>query len=215
LTKKKQFIKAWGARFGSNPHVATVGMSCANALTGDWNVPDDTPEDLQQWRKLGYSPERLTNACKEILDATMAAFPGKVVTLGVGGSKLDKPPSRVAQAVMDYAYAQYPGRFMAMWGSLSARTPDPTNGRLPKLWQIVFNHRPYIGAQMLGGVTEDDTFRMNAKAAGDRKEIFQRAMQIGINYGLSFIEVYHGDLVNPQFVDTLERAAAELGKVRN
>jgi hypothetical protein len=215
LAKKQQFIKAWGERYGTNPQVATVGIPCANATTGDWNFPADSPQEIEQWRTLGYTPARLFNACKALLDTAMTAFPGKVITMGIGGVKLDKPPTLVAQKVIEYAYATYPGRFMASQGNLFARTPDPMQGRLRGQWRIIFDHRPYVGAQMLWNVTKDETFRMNGKASGDKKEIFRRAMHIGIKYGLSFIGVYNPDLLNPDFAEIIEHTAAELAKVRN
>jgi hypothetical protein len=266
LEKKKQLIQAWGARFGKNPHVVTVGMSCANATTDDWNIPASTPQEMERWKNLGYTPEKVLQTCKEILDATAAAFPGKVIAFAIGASRLDRPPSRVAEDFVDYAYTQYPSRVMAMRGNLSARTPSPTadalsrdtgrgmggfgqrsprmppgmqrrfpdaeqggamrrkpfagpgdpeeegGGRTSRLWQLIFAHRPYTGAQMLWFVTGDETFRMNGKTAGEEKEIYRQAMQRGIEYGMSYLEVYHPDLLNPHFAEINEYTAAELGK---
>ena len=215
LAKKKQFIKAWGARYGTNPQVATVGIPCANATTGDWNFPADTPQEIEQWRTLGYTPERLFHACKELLDTAMAAFPGKVIPWALAGSGLISHPRwwRKRSSSMPMPPIQ-----AVSWrhkGISLLRTPDPMQGRLRGQWRIIFDHRPYVGAQMLWNVTKDETFRMNGKASGDKKEIFRRAMHIGIQYGLSFIGVYNPDLLNPDFAEIIEHTAAELAKVRN
>jgi hypothetical protein len=212
LDKKKQLIRAWGARFGTNPHVATVDMACANALTNDWNFPAHTPRDVREWQKLGYTPEKLSAACKELLDETMTAFPGKVVIVSIGTIKLDRPQDRVARTIVDYAYGKYPGRFMAIRSNLSAKTPDPAEGRLPGIAQLLSDRRPYTGAQMLLGASLDRHFRMNGGTPGDRREIFRRAMQTGMNYGVSFLEVYQEDLLNPLFADIIASTAAEFSK---
>jgi hypothetical protein len=214
LEKKKQFIKAWGARYGANPHVATVDMACANAITNDWNVPMHTEQDIEEWRKLGYAPEKLIAACKELLDVTMAAAPGKVVILSIGTIRLDRPQTRVAQTIIDDAYARYPGRFMAIRSNLSAKTPDPVQEGPRGIAQLLLEHRPDIGAQMLLGASRDRHFRMNGGVPGDRKEIFRRAMQTGLGYGVSFLEVYHEDLLNPEFTDIIASTAAEFSKRR-
>lgn len=208
LEKKKQFITAWGARYGTNPQVGTVDMACANAITNDWNVPAHPP-DVQAWRALGYRPEKLIAACKELLDATMAAFPGKVVILSIGTVKFDRPQTRVAHTILDYAYASYPGRFMAIRSNLSAKTPDPAQGALRGISKLLFERRPYTGAQMLLGASRDRHFRMNGGTPADRKEIFRRAMHIGLNYGVSFLEVYQEDLLNAEFADIIGSTAAE------
>jgi hypothetical protein len=212
LEKKKQFIQAWGARYGANPHVASVDVSCANAITNDWNVPARTPQDIQKWRKLGYTAEKLIATCRELLDVTMAAVPGKAVILSIGSVTLDRPQTRVAQGVLEYAYASYPGRFMAIQSNLSAKSPDPGQRQLRGVPQLLFAHRPYTGAQMLLGASRDRQFRMNGGKQGDRKEIFRQAMQTGLNYGVSFLEVYQEDLLNPEFADIIASAATELAK---
>jgi hypothetical protein len=210
LEKKKQFIRAWGARYGANPHVASVDMACANAMTNDWNVPAHTPRDLQEWQKLGYAPEKLTAACRGLLDVTMASAPGKVVVLSIGSIALDRPQTRVAQGILEYAYDRYPGRFMAIRSNLSAKTPGPGKEGLRGVSQLLFERRPHTGAQMLWGASVDRNFRMNGGKQGDRKEIFRQAVQTGLNYGVSFLEVYHEDLLNPDFAEIIASAAAEL-----
>lgn len=214
LEKKKQFIQAWGARYGTSPYVVSVDMACANARTNDWNVPAHTEQEIGLWRKLGYTPEKLIAACKEILDVTMASFPDKVVILAISGIKLDKPQSRVPQTILDYAYARYPGRFMAIQANFSAKTPDPRQAGLPGIARLLFEHRPHTGAQMLWGASQDPTFRMNGGKERDRKEIFRQAMQTALNYGVSFLEVYQQDLLNPEFAEIISSAAAEISTRR-
>jgi hypothetical protein len=211
LEKKKQMIRAWGNRYGKNPHVVTVRISCADSMT-DWGLPTRTPLDIQNWKTIGYSPDKLIRACKEILDTAMAVFPGKVIALGIGGIRLDKPPTLVAESVVDYAFSKYPGRFMVMLGNLSARTPLPAEEAPHSPWKILYDRRPNTGAQMLWFVTGDKTFRMNGKKPDRPEKILQESLQTGIEYGLSLIEVYEADLLNPVFSAIIEQAASQMEK---
>jgi hypothetical protein len=67
---------------------------------------------------------------------------------------------------------------------------------------------------MLWGASWDPTFRMNGGKERDRKEIFRQAMQTALNYGVSFLEVYQQDLLNPEFAEIISSAAAEISTRR-
>jgi hypothetical protein len=45
-----------------------------------------TPPDIARWLALGYTSEKMLDAGRTIIDATMAAFPNQYVTLAVGGT---------------------------------------------------------------------------------------------------------------------------------
>src|SRR5207237_955451 len=85
LAKKKAMIAALGAHFTNNSAVKIVAASFANAKSEDWNVPH-TDVDVQNWLAAGYTSEKLLDAGKQIIDATMAAFPNQYVTLAIAGS---------------------------------------------------------------------------------------------------------------------------------
>lgn len=74
LASEKQFITAMGQQFAADPNIVLASASCANATTDDWQMPS-TKTDVQNWRAIGYTSDKLINACKEILDTTMGAFP--------------------------------------------------------------------------------------------------------------------------------------------
>src|SRR4029453_12256082 len=139
LDKKKRFTAAMGQHFANNANIVLVSISCANATTDDWQMPS-TKTDVQNWRAIGYTSDKLINACKETIDATMAAFPNKVIALPVGrnGNMLDPDPDYVARAVVEYANRTYPGRFITQKHSLSADVPDPEIFPTLGAWQIIY-----------------------------------------------------------------------------
>ena len=208
LEQKKRLIAAAGRRFAAHPQVALVSASCANALTDDWYVPS-AAQDMD-WSPYAYTPEKLIAACKEIIDATMAAFPRQLVLMSVSWqvSGLDPDPDFVARRVVAYARAAYPGRFVLHKNTISAFVPDPTKTRHLASWQILYDYRPEVAGQMLWPVTNDPTCRMNKKVTPcDPKRVLRRAVTLGHEYGTQYQEIYAEDILNPDLAGVIRYAA--------
>ena len=209
LQKKKKLIVAMGQHFTSNPDIVMVVASCANATTDDWHIPS-SKIDVQNWRALGYTSDKLINACKQIIDVTMTAFPNQVVVLAVARSSngLDPNPDYVAQAVVNYANATYPGRFIVQKNSLSADTPDPSIMPILGAWQIIYDNQPAVAGQMLWFVSNDLTCRMNGRVKPcDPATVLQQAVTVGALYGMRYQEIYQGDILNPALAGVINSAA--------
>jgi hypothetical protein len=184
----------------------------ANATTDDWQMPS-TKTDVQNWRAIGYTSDKLINACKETIDATMAAFPNKVIALPVGrnGNMLDPDPDYVARAVVEYANRTYPGRFITQKHSLSADVPDPEIFPTLGAWQIIYDNHPAVAGQMLWFVTNDPTCRMNGKVKPcDPATVLLDAVVIGARYDMRYQEIYQPDILNPALADVINVAAGML-----
>lgn len=209
LEKKKQTIAALGRRFADNPTVVLVVASCANAMTDDWSVPHG-PADVSAWLAAGYTSAKLVSACRQIIDATMAAFPKKIVLMAVGANskKLDPGANYVARTVVDYARAQYPGRFVVQKNSLSAQTPDPAGTAPIGSWQVLFENRVAVGGQMLWYVSDDLTCRMNGKVKPCHPvTVLEESVRRGARYGMRYQEIYQRDLRNPDLAPVIAYAA--------
>ncbi len=212
MQKKKNFLAAMGQHFADNPNVILVAVSCANATTDDWLVPSTTT-DVQHWRAIGYTSDKLINACIETIDATMAAFPNQVVVLAVSrsGNKLDPNPDYVANAVVDYTLQTYPGRFIVQKNSLSADTPDPMILPVLGAWQIIYDNQPAVAGQMLWFVTNNSTCRMNGGVKPcDPATVLLDAVETGAHYGMLYQEIYQQDILNPALADVINVAAGML-----
>ena len=209
LTKKINFIRAMGQHFAANPHIVLVTVSCANATTDDWNVPSQK-NDVQNWKAIGYTSDKLVNACKKIIDATKAAFPKQVLTLAVNRSsnKLDPDPDYVARNVVKYANAKYPGRFIVQKNSLSPQIPDPSLISVLGGWQLIWDNQPDVAGQMLWYVTDDSSCRMNSGVKPcDPVTVLQEAVRLGADYGMSYQEIYQPDILNPALAGVIRYAA--------
>jgi hypothetical protein len=213
LEKKKNLIAAMGKHFAKNPAVVLVSTSCVNSRTDDWMIPT-SPKDIQKWQAVGYTSDKLINACLDIIDATMTAFPNQYALMAIGRSKngLDPDADYVARHTVDYAMTSYPGRFIAQKNSLSAEIWDPwTAPQLLNGWQLLYDSRPMVAGQMLWYVTDDPTCRMNGgETPCDPASILQQAVMIGAHYEMLYQEIYQKDILNPDLATIIDYAASVL-----
>ncbi|MEO7723503.1 MAG: beta-galactosidase [Chthoniobacterales bacterium] len=194
LAKKRAMIAALGAHFTNNPAIKIVWTSFANANSEDWSVPH-TPADIANWKAAGYTSEKLLEAGRQIIDATMTAFPNQYVTLAVAGNgNLDPDVSYVARNAVLAARAAWPGRLIVQKNSLATYNPPaPGTGTV---YQILWDSRPDIGGQMLDASFNDTTYRNNAGVADDPAVILHKSVNLGAGYGMKYIEIYQLDVLN-------------------
>ena len=201
LKKKKNMINALGAHFASNPTVVMVSCSFANASSEDWSVPH-TDEDITNWLAVGYKTSKMLNAGKGIIDTTMAAFPNQVVTMAIGGNghtgktNLDPTADYVAENAIATARATWPTRvFAPEINSLSTFNP-PSPGEDGTIWNLLWNSRPDVGAQMLYWCFDEDSYRVNGGVPGDPAVVLTKCIDAAVSYELKFVEIYQKDVVN-------------------
>jgi hypothetical protein len=214
LKRKRPPLTAIGQRLAANGMITLVSTACANATTSDWHVPH-SEADIAQWLALGYTSEKVIQACKETIDATMTAFPHQHILMAIGRTSkhLDPNPDYVARAVIEYAKARYPDRFIVQKNSLAATTPDPTVTTKLGNWQLVLENRPLVGGQMLWFVTDDDTCHMNGQITPcDPATVLRQAVTIGGHYGMQYQEIYQEDILNSNLADVIGEAASMLSQ---
>jgi hypothetical protein len=199
LAKKTAMITALGAHFTDNPAVTVVVASFANCCSEDWSVPH-TPPDIRRWLALGYTSEKMLEAGRTIIDATMAAFPNQYVTLAVGGTgeghgiDLDPTNDYVARNAVLNARASWPGRLFVQRNSLS--TCIPAAPGTDTLYEMIWDFQPLVGGQMLFPCVNDPTYRVNCGVPIDPAVALTESVDNGVSYGMKFIEIYQTDVIN-------------------
>jgi Beta-galactosidase len=196
LARKKAMIRAVGARFSGNPAVRVVAAICASSHSGDWSVPHK-PADMANWYANGYTPEKMIDVCKQIIDVTMQSFPKQCVTLAVGrNGRLDPDPNFVARAAVQYGKSHYAGRFVTQKNSLAATTPIPGSPNL-KHFEVLWEARPEVAGQVLWYSYGDPTCRNNGgRAPCDPEATLRRAIDVGLAYKMKYIEIYQQDVLH-------------------
>jgi len=199
LQKKTAMIAALGAHIGSNPTVAIVVASFANASSEDWSVPH-TPQYVTEWKNLGYTTDNLIGAGHTIIDATMAAFPNSYVTFAVGGNgtKLDQgypdPANYVANTVINDERARWPNRLIVQKNDLS--TFIPASPGVGTIYGIMNASAPDIAGQMLYQCINDSSYRVNKAIPMDPALELTISINNALGYGEKYIEIYQVDVVN-------------------
>ncbi len=212
LDYKKRLIARLGQRYSNHPGLVLVSAQCGNALTGDWNIPKSRA-DIARWRVIGYRSERLIQACKDIIDATMQAFPGQYIKMAIGPvpGALGDRADYVARAIIDYANRHYPGRFIAQRNNLSAKTPDPRIMNVSGVWRLLLDNTPNSAAQMLWFSDDPKRCRMNGRVKPcDAVTVLQTAIAIGLAYRLRYFEIYARDIRAPFAQPILHELAQKL-----
>jgi|SRR5450432_855034 len=201
LAKKKAMIAALGKHFSKNPTVAIVTASFANATSEDWNVPHTT-EDVANWFAAGYTTGKLLDAGKQIIDATMAAFPNQYIALAIGGNghvggtgNLDPTADYVAENAIATARASWPGRLIAQINSLSTFNPKAP-GPDDSIWRLLWDSQPDVAGQMVYRCVNDSTYRVNGGVPIDPSLALRKSVDKGVSYGMNYIEIYQIDVIN-------------------
>jgi hypothetical protein len=196
LTEKNAMISALGNHLSGQPAVKLIAAVCASSRSGDWHVPH-TLADIERWRQLGYTSEKLLDVCKQVIDATMESFPNQYLVLAVGpNGRLDPYPDYVSRLAVQYGRQRYPGRLIAERNSLSAVSPPAIPGRM-KHFKVLWDNRPEVAAQMLWFTYGDSTCRNNGgQRPCDPDATLRKAVDIGAGYGVRFVEIYQRDVLN-------------------
>jgi hypothetical protein len=195
LEKKIAMIRAVGARYSNNPAVKIVGASFANASSEDWSVPH-TPSEVTAWFAAGYTSEKMLEAGRQIIDATMEAWPNQFVTLAVAanGPTLDPNPSYVASNAVLSARAVWSGRLIVQKNSLGTFIPSAPGTGTP--WELLWNSRPDVAGQMVYWCYGDTTYRVNNGIPTDPSTALIDSVDKGAAYEMKYIEIYRTDIVH-------------------
>lgn len=192
---RKAMIAALGEHFADNPAVRIVAANPAGARTNDWNIPK-TPADVANWKTAGFTPDKLIDAGTEIIDATMRSFPHQYVAIAVGrAGKLEPTPDYCARKIIGQVRKSYPGRLIVQKNNLSAKTAAAPGGS--SIFQIVWESRPEVAAQMLWFSYGDNTCRNNGHRSPCNPETtLRQSIATGAGYGMTYIEIYEQDVIH-------------------
>lgn len=212
LAKKKAMIAAVGAHFTNNPTVTIVSASFANALSEDWNVPH-TPDLVAEWFSLGYTTEKMLDAGRQIIDATMAAFPKQYLALAIGNNghvgatgNLDPQADTVARTTVEWAWGAWPGRLVTQLNSVSTIIP-PAPGYDFSAWAVLWDMLPQVGGQMIFRALNDPDHQVNGGIPAPPGLALTNAVTAAMAYRMRYIEIYQIDVVGLPLVIAWAQAA--------
>jgi hypothetical protein len=200
------FVRAFGQRYDPNPGTMLVPAAGPTSVSAEMSLPND-PAALDQWRNLGYTPQKFVDAWTQTLAAYVQSFPTTQIalTLYPGLPIPDRSASdQTRQAVVALAVGQYPGKVTIETNGLSARK----EARPPLGERLVAQSagKTTVGFEMATSATDKPT------NMGDSDPVvaLRESIDFGLKAGAKYLEIYEKDVENPAMQDTLRTAHASL-----
>jgi hypothetical protein len=125
------FLKQLSAKYGKSPAFKVIAAAGPTSVSAEFTLPG-TPEDVQKWRSLGYTPSKYIAAWQEVFRLYAAGFPNQYVSLSAGsGLNIDERSNRDArerrptkEAVIEEGIATLEHRFVLQNSNLDGN-PEP------------------------------------------------------------------------------------------
>ncbi len=196
----RQFIATLGQKYGKEKAVVLVHMAGPANTGAELHLPK-SKEDLQNWVRVGYTPQRLIEAWEKVIDAYDSAFPNTALALNVAVPIRD---DGVAEKVLAYARRRLGPRLHVQHNALSAKTPATfKTHRLVRACSGMST----IGFQLLCPVTPRGKFNDDGRRFGGS---LGTAFDIGLEAGASYFEIYPVDLREDSAARDIHKLASRL-----
>jgi len=142
----------------------------------------------------GYTTAKIISAAGEFIDAAMTAFPKQAAAMAHSGndSTLDAPYAGDYEArsiITNARTKRGSSRPVVEKHNLCAVTP-PIIPPTSTSWRVLYDSQLAVEAQMLWFSYGDTTYRNNGGTPCDPATSLRRAIDIGVSYGMKYIETY-------------------------
>jgi len=195
-----RLIRKLGERYASDPLLVTVTLTCANYMSSEMHLPK-TPEDVQTWKKLGLTSDRLLAVYRKFTDEWAQAFPGRLVCLHMSPSTpfTDRSEDEFAAEIARYAIERYPGRFALQRNTLMGRREMEARASDP---MFKFKDQLLVGYQSLASFSNPP-----------RQGTIEMAALNFVHADARYWELWEGDGRDPEICRKVTAAIAEARKL--
>ena len=133
--KWADFIAELGRRYSANPDLVHVLITGASRSDCEMYLPPNSERGAGQptWEAVGYTPGRMIEAWKQVIDGWAAALPDTLVSLSLSTVLYD---DGVIEAVAEYCSSRYPWRVahkISYWSSNNDPAYRPTAAFLSRI----------------------------------------------------------------------------------
>jgi hypothetical protein len=226
LQKWTALIQAVGQHYANTPALGRMHITGINFHNEETSLPAQqggtvvglngqvcqTNNDVQEWMSVGYTAVLVKNAFSQIADAFSASFPKiKIAPMVHGGGfpplndtgQVDSAGAQLQGQLISLGVGRYGQQFGVQNNSLSASFVDPQVAAVAATTTT--------GYQMLWFVTNDNTCRMNHFVAPcDPRTDLQGAINLAVQSGGTYLEIYLPDILNPALADIIASAHTQL-----
>jgi hypothetical protein len=134
-SKWADFVAELGRRYGGNPDLVHVLITGASRSDCEMYLPANSERGSGQptWEAIGYTPARMIEAWKQVIDRWVAALPNTLTSLSLSSVLHD---DGVVEAVADYCTTRYPWRVahkISYWSADNDPAYPPTSAFLSRI----------------------------------------------------------------------------------
>ena len=136
LSRWFTFLKVIGDRYGGKTSFRKIAAAGPTCVSAEMSLPD-SPNDIVQWEKLGYTSQKYIDAWKQTFSAYSSTFPHQYFSLALHPA-LPIPDRSQRTYVRDQVISlglQYPSQFALQEDGLNGSGQDETYG-----YRVVRDH---------------------------------------------------------------------------
>ena len=207
LRKWKDFVKVLAQRYGDHENVGYIALTGPTMRDLDMSLPIKSKELIKKFKMAGYDKDKIINAWIEIMDFYAEVLPKKKWSLAIGSLIIGEKDPWPAFKIVDYGLKKYQQNLiiMAVWLN------DTWFGRgeSKKIIELIKRSQKYT----ITGFQMSQSAYLNSKWK-EKKPIvrsLRKSFNNGFDLGMSFIEVWHADIIlpgsnkaNSEYVDDLQ-----------
>ena len=210
------FLKQLSDKYGKSPAFRVVAAAGPTSVSAEFTLPG-TPEDVQKWRSVGYTPSKYIEAWRKVFQVYAADFPNQYVSLSAGsGLNIDDRGKRDAregkptkESIIDEAIRILGRRFVLQNSNLDGN-PEPDRGPHNVPLVISYNGRIITGFQLR---TSCERNSGDMGAEGDpplalRKSINRGMQPNSAGHRINYLEIYEPDVVADDMQPVLRYGAS-------
>jgi hypothetical protein len=216
LARWSAFLQQVAGRYGRQPQFRLIGAAGPTSLSVEMSLPN-TPDDVEQWMRLGYSPVKFIAAWKQVFQTYTRLFPSQYVSLALypglpingQGQRDHTERARTRQAVIDLGL-EHPNQFALQTSGLNASKESDGEGG----YDIVrgYSGRIVTGFQLSTSATRNPTKMGDAASPADalRASIAKGLVANERKAIIRYLQIYEPDVLNPDTQPVLVEAAKAL-----
>lgn len=206
------FVQALGDRYGQSPTLDLVHVTHSTLNGFEMQLPSESAAG-GTWQQAGYTTARHVDSWTAAIDSFAQAFPDTPLDVevhpvlgpddlrGLPGSDGDN--NDVARQVIAYGLSTYPEQFGAFAAWWSLRNAEEV---YPGMFEIVTAaaDEGFAAVQLVGNVTNQPERYGGVAGAppADLLELqFDESIDLALDNGVAYLEVWNADLFNPALAD--------------
>jgi hypothetical protein len=210
------FLKQLSARYGKSPAFRVAAAAGPTSVSAEFTLPK-SPEDVQKWRSVGYTPEKYIDAWKKVLRVYAADFPNQYVSLSLGFGlivndrrKRDEQEGKLTKEAIIEEGITILGRRFALQNSNLDGNPEKERGPHGVPLVISYNGRIITGFQLR---TSCERNSGNMGAEGDPALALKKSINRGMEpnsagHRVNYLEIYEPDVVADDLQPVLRYGAS-------